>query len=68
MKLTMASFRKMIEFTLLHNTDTEKDILDFAQKTRDGGYACAYGAAAGRHGHYHGRRGCVSDRRGADRG
>ncbi len=42
MKLTTASFRKMIEFTLLHNTDTEKDVLDFAQKTRDGGYACAY--------------------------
>ena len=32
----------MIEFTLLHNTDTVEDIRDFARKAREGGYVTAY--------------------------
>lgn len=42
MLVTEKSLHKMIDFTLLHNTDTEADIRDFARKTIDGNYAAAY--------------------------
>lgn len=34
--------RGMIEFTLLHNTDTVDEVRDFARKAREGGFATAY--------------------------
>lgn len=42
MLVTEKSLHKMIDFTLLHNTDTEEDIRAFAQKTIEGNYAAAY--------------------------
>ena len=42
MLLNGAALRGMIEFTLLHNTDTVEDIREFARKAREGGYATAY--------------------------
>ena len=42
MYLTEQTLRQMIDFTLLHNTDTPEDITDFAQKTIPGNYACAF--------------------------
>lgn len=42
MLLNEKTLRGMIEYTLLNNTDTVQDIVDFARKTREGGYAMAY--------------------------
>ena len=42
MYLTEHKLRQMIDFTLLHNTDTPEDITEFAQKTIHGDYACAF--------------------------
>ncbi|MBR2570761.1 MAG: deoxyribose-phosphate aldolase [Clostridia bacterium] len=42
MLLNEKALRGMIEFTLLHNTDTADDIRAFARMAREGGYATAY--------------------------
>ena len=42
MWLDESVLRGMIEFTLLHNTDTADDIRAFARKAREGGFATAY--------------------------
>ena len=42
MWLDESVLRGMIEFTLLHNTDTVDEVRDFARKAREGGFATAY--------------------------
>ena len=42
MWLDESVLRGMIEFTLLHNTDTADEVREFARKAREGGFATAY--------------------------
>lgn len=42
MHLTEQDLHRMIDFTLLHNVDSEADVREFAQKTIAGNYAAAF--------------------------